>query len=265
MLFHEYPCEQIFDFVAESGLDGIEFWMETPHFWLRGCPASEVSACIGAHPELAPITVHAPILDLNPCSINPKVSSASVEYTLAAISFADRLQADVVTVHPGRRTAKRAPAADDYRRFERYIDALREASEGARVKVAIENMEPKVNSLLCTPGDVRELLDREEWLAFTLDMGHAMTDSPAEAVEYIECCVDRMVNVHVSAVRGGVPHYPTYGDPDASLVLETLADAGYRGNLTLELEDRHFAHDLSSEEKITLLMRELAFLMEIVS
>jgi sugar phosphate isomerase/epimerase len=46
MFFHEYPCDHIFDYVAESGLDSLEFWVETPHFWLRDRPEGELAGCI---------------------------------------------------------------------------------------------------------------------------------------------------------------------------------------------------------------------------
>ncbi|MCK9276490.1 MAG: sugar phosphate isomerase/epimerase [Methanoculleus sp.] len=266
MFFHEYPCDQIFDYVAESGLDGLEFWVETPHFWLRGRPEDELAGCIADHPELSPITVHAPTLDLNPCSINPKVAEISVDYTVEAIQMADRMGAAVVTVHPGRRTAKRHPSAYDFRRFEDYINRIREVAEKVQVKVAIENLEPRVNALLYTAEDAAEVLEREPWLWFTLDMGHAMITSCDEVLRFIDLCIGRMANVHVSALGGnGRPHHPIHNDPSATRVLAELADRGYDGYLTLELEDMVFPEALSSEEKVVLLVRELEALEMIFS
>ena len=266
MFFHEYPCDDIFDYVAESGLDSIEFWIETPHFWLRGAPLDDLSRCVADHPELSPITVHAPSLDLNPCSINPKVAEISVKYTVEAVWMADRIGAGVVTIHPGRRTAKRDPSAYDYRRFEAYIAQIRDIAEETRVKVAIENLEPRGNAMLYKAEDAREVLDREPWLWFTLDMGHAMMASRGEVDRFIDLCIDRMVNVHVSALgANGRPHHPIHDDPAAQRVLADLADRGYTGYLTLELEDMVFSGALSSEEKIVLLSRELRALQEIFS
>lgn len=266
MFFHEYPCDYIFDYVAESGLDSLEFWVETPHFWLRDRPEGELAGCIADHPDLSPITVHAPSLDLNPCSINPRVAEISVEYTLEAVRMADRMGAAVVTVHPGRRTAKRHPSAYDYRRFDDYIARLREAAEKMRVRVAIENLEPRVNALLYTAEDAAEVLEREPWLWFTLDIGHAMMTSSGEVDRFIDLCMERMVNVHVSALGGnGRPHHPIHDDPSAKRVLTELADRGYGGYLTLELEDMVFPGALSSEEKIVLLTREMEALQGIFS
>ncbi|WP_286879156.1 sugar phosphate isomerase/epimerase family protein [Methanoculleus sp. UBA413] len=266
MFFHEYPCDYIFDYVAEAGLDSLEFWVETPHFWLRGLPEDDLVRCIADHPELSPITVHAPSLDLNPCSINPKVAGISVDYAIEAVRMADRVGADVITVHPGRRTAKRHPSAYDFRRFEEYIDRLREAAGQTRVRVAIENLEPRVNALLSMADDAAEVLEREPWLWFTLDMGHAMMTSCDEVIRFIDLCIDRMANIHVSAIGGnGRPHHPIHDDPSAIRVLTELADRGYDGYLTLELEDMVFPGSLSSEEKIVLLMRELDTLDAIFS
>jgi sugar phosphate isomerase/epimerase len=128
--------------------------------------------------------------------------------------------------------------------------------------VAIENMEEKVNSLLCTPEGVRELLDKETWLFFTLDVSHAMGVSLDEVIRYIDLCHDRLVNIHLSRANGGSMHLPIEGSPEIITVLHTLREYGYQGNLTLELEDRNFDHEYSSEEKCQLLTRELAVMKE---
>jgi sugar phosphate isomerase/epimerase len=260
MFFHEYPLEEGFDAVEKAGLDSIEFWVETPYFWLNGHPVGELRACIGDHPGFSPVNIHAPILDLNPCSINPRVARASLSYCSEAIELADRIGAGVVTVHPGRRTAKRPPSAPEYERFERLLDVLRAGASGTQVKISIENMERAVNSLLSRPREVRELLDREPWLSFTLDVSHAMAHSVEEVTDFIALCGDRMANLHLSRSEGGRTHLPLEGSPRAKVVLRALGDAGYTGHLTLEIEDRNFDHDLSLEEKVALLSREAAFI-----
>jgi len=79
-------------------------------------------------------------------------------------------------------------------------------------------------------------------------------------LEYIELCSDRMVNVHLSRSEDGVMHLPMQGHPDAQRVLEALADQGYRGNLTLEIEDLRFDRTFSREEKVALLVEEQQFI-----
>ena len=65
-------------------------------------------------------------------------------------------------------------------------------------------MEPAVNSLICTPERMRDVLDAEPWLKFTLDTSHALATSEETAMEFIDLCADRLANVHISrAVTGG--------------------------------------------------------------
>lgn len=260
MFFHEYTLPEIFSFVSRSGLDGIEFWLETPHFWLRDMPVGEVVSCRRDHPELAAFTVHAPVLDLNPCSINPDVADVSVEYTVRSLEMAGQMGAGVLTVHPGRRTAKRPPGDADFVRFARYLSVLREAAMRDSIRVCMENMEPKVNALLCSPERVRELLDEEPWLFFTLDVSHALSKSEDEPLRYIELCCDRLVNVHISRAEGKILHLPLAKSPVLEKVMHSLRDCGYNGSLTLEIEDLNFGRPYSSGEKVALLARDCAFM-----
>ncbi len=180
------------------------------------------------------------------------------------MAFADRFGAEVVTVHPGRRTAKRPPSPDDYRRFDRLIAALREAASGVKVKVAIENMERKVNNLLSSPDEVRRLLDQEEWLWFTLDVSHAMGTSLAEVGAFVELCGDRLANVHLSRASDGKMHLALSGHPDGRAVLTMLRDARYAGPVTLELEDLRLDRTYLADEKVALIASECAFIRSVL-
>jgi sugar phosphate isomerase/epimerase len=262
MFFHEYTCPEIFSFVSAAGLNGMEFWVETPHFWLRKCPVNEVLACWQDHPEILNLNVHAPVLDLNPCSINPRVAAVSVEYAVQSLRLAEQLGAGILTVHPGRRTAKRPPSDADSERFGRYVTALREAAKRTEVKVSMENMEPIVNSMLCTPQGMRVLLDDEPWLSFTLDVAHAIAGPTGDLFRYIELCKDRLVNVHISRADGKQLHLPLDNHPAMAQVIGALREHGYAGPLTLEIEDLNFGRPLTSQEKVSLLARDLAFLQD---
>jgi sugar phosphate isomerase/epimerase len=126
----------------------------------------------------------------------------------------------------------------------------------------MENMEPIVNSLLCTPERMRSLLDEEPWLFFTLDVAHAISKSDSEVLRYIELCHDRLVNVHLSRFDHGKAHFPL--DRHASMVpvMECLKDHKYSGSLTLEIEDLNLDHPLTAEKKIELLARDCVFMRE---
>ncbi len=262
MFFHEYTVSEIFNFVSRSGLNAMEFWLETPHFWLRDLPVNEVIACRNQHPEITALTIHSPILDMNPCSINPEVARVSVEYAVRSVTIAEQLGADILTVHPGRRTAKRPPSSADFARFDHYVSALREAVKNNSLKIGMENMEPVVNSLLCTPERMRLLLDEEPWLFFTLDVAHAMAKSEDEVIRYIELCHDRLINVHISRFDRGKAHFPLDRYASMEKVMASLKDHHYNRSLTLEIEDLNLDRSLTAEEKVALLARDCAFMQE---
>jgi sugar phosphate isomerase/epimerase len=262
MFFHEYTTPEIFRFVSQAGLDGMEYWLETPHFWLRDLPIDEVVACRNQHSELPNFTVHAPILDLNPCSINPDVAEVSIHYAVQSIGIAEQFGARVLTLHPGRRTAKRPPGEADFARFEHYLSALREVAMKNSLKICMENMEPAVNSFLCTPEHMRQLLDDEPWLFFTLDVAHALVKSDDEPGRYIDLCHDRLANVHLSRKEAKTLHLPLDRSPVMAGVMNDLRGIGYAGPLTLEIDDLIFSHALSAEEKIAVLVRDRMFMHE---
>ncbi|MEI8331888.1 MAG: sugar phosphate isomerase/epimerase family protein [Methanomicrobiales archaeon] len=262
MFFHEFTIPEIFSFVSRTGLDAMEFWIETPYFWLHDLPVNDVIACRTTHPGIQVITVHSTILDLNPCSINPDVAAISVDYAVVSLRIAEQFDASVLTVHPGQRTAKRPPNNVDFVRFNQYISVLREAVKGSPVKIAMENMEPAVNSMLCTPERMRTILDDEPWLFFTFDVAHACSKSETEALRYIELCHDRLVNVHISRFDHGKAHFPLDRDPSMSRIMASLNDHHYEGCLTIEIEDLNIARPLSAEEKISLLARDCTFMRE---
>jgi sugar phosphate isomerase/epimerase len=260
MFFHEYPCAEILDLVVLAGYQGLEFWVETPDFWLNERPVDALLAALREYDPPLSLTVHAPVLDLNPCSINPSVTEVSIVAVEDAIALAGEIGAPLVTVHPGRRTAKRPPSGKDFERFTTYLTRLERALHGSEVTVAIENMERATNSLLSSPRDVAKVLGEYCWLSFTLDVSHALVVSLGEVEEFIEVSLGRLANVHLGAARNGTVHLPVSGDASVAATVEMLTRTGYRGPLTLEIEDQHFRSDLSAEEKVTLLIREREFL-----
>jgi sugar phosphate isomerase/epimerase len=130
------------------------------------------------------------------------------------------------------------------------------------VTISMENMEPLVNSLLCTPERLRQLLDDEPWLSCTLDVAHALAKSDDEPGLYIELCGDRLANVHISRKEGKTLHLPLDRSPVMAGVIRALQDVRYKGPLTLEIDDLNFPRPVSAEEKIAVLARDRAFMQE---
>ena len=126
----------------------------------------------------------------------------------------------------------------------------------------MENMEPAVNSFLCTPERVRQLLDDEPWLFFTLDVAHALVTSDNEPGRFIELCSDRLANVHLSRKNGRTLHLPLDRDPVMAGVMQDLRKAGYSGPLTLEIDDLNLSPPITAEKKIGILNDNHVFMRE---
>ncbi len=259
MFFHEYTVDVIFDALTDAGCDAVEFWLETPSFWLKGLPTDTLQNAIHTHPDIHTVSVHAPVLDLNPCSVNPDVAEVSIRWACRAVTIAEQISACAVTIHPGRRTAKRPVSFADKKRLARYLAEVRGCAASAGIPVALENMEKKVNSLLPAPSDFISLLQAEPWLSFTLDTAHTFNGGKGEATEYIEHLHSRIAVVHVSAFIDGRMHCRAKDNAEVANVLTLLAEYGYSGPLILEIEDLTFQPELPLRKKIEIISDETAW------
>ena len=260
MFFHEYAVDIIFDALVDAGCNATEFWLETPSFWLKGLPVPLLQEAVRTHPAIQSVSVHAPVLDLNPCSVNPDVADISRVWACRAITIAEEINARAVTIHPGRRTAKRPVSFADKKRLAQYLSGVHTCAASAGIPVALENMEPKVNCLFPTPHDLISYLDNEPWLAFTLDIAHTFAGKTGDAATYIEHLCSRIAVVHVSACVNGRMHCRTKDNPDVAEVLTMLAACGYDGPLILEIEDLTFQPDLSLKEKTEIIAEDTAWI-----
>ncbi|WP_346865775.1 sugar phosphate isomerase/epimerase family protein [Methanocalculus sp. MSAO_Arc2] len=258
MFFHEYALNSIFSGASACGLDTLEFWLETPSFWTTGRRVEQLEAEMNKHPSLLPITIHAPTLDLNPISINPEVAAVSIESACSAIMTAEHLNARVVTIHPGRRTAKRPPSMADMHRFALFMEAVEAVSRGLSVAVAIENMEPRVNALLTTPEAVAGVLDEYPHLSFTFDFAHASMGGDLVVEEFIRLCSDRIVNVHASLGSSTLMHSPIGQTGTMDELAALLVSCGYDGPVIFEIEDLRLPNRPGYQEKCLLLSEEVA-------
>lgn len=265
MFFHDYELDDIFDFTDNAGMDTMEFWIETPAFWLNGTEPDVLQGCLEKHPGLLPINMHAAVLDLNPCSINPHIAEVSVMYAIRAIEMAEELHADVLTLHPGRRTTKRKAGDADFRRLRHYLDEIQSAASTSGVRISIENMENRINSVVSTPSEMKRLLDDYPSLWFTFDIAHALLESEKTALKFIECCYERIANVHASGCNAESVHIPVSMDEGAINILGQLKGLGYDGVITLELDDLTFGRPLSAGEKVSILAKERQLIDDLFS
>ncbi len=260
----EYSIHDIVEILLEAGIESIEFWAETPFFWMNRNDETAVASLVEAISVMPHgCTLHAPILDLNPSSYNDLVHEATIRETLWSLELANIIGARMVTIHPGKRTVHRTPTNEDWEKFMKYLKASCEKADALGIPLALENSMPDISSMCSSPGEMKETLDGFPGLFFTLDVVHAYLDSPETALSFIEELGGRIVNVHIGAAHDGKVHYPTHREKKMEMVLRRLRDSGYRNDLTIEIDDKVYSKPLSREDKVRELNEEKKYLESI--
>ena len=260
----EYNVHEIMEILLEAGIKSVEFWAETPLFWMARNNETSVAALIDAVSMMPEgCTLHAPILDLNPASYNDYVHEATIKETLWSLDLADRLGARVVTIHPGKRTVHRAPTNEDREKFLKYLSVCKMRADSLDIPLSLENSMPGVQNMCSNVVEMKEVLSKFPGLFFTFDVVHAFIQSPEIARSFIDELGDIIINVHVGAPHDGKPHYPSHRKKNMEKLLFSLRDCGYKGDLTIEIDDQMYANPLSREEKVKELRNEREYLEKI--
>ncbi len=251
MFFYEYPLEEIARACELTGYDGMEFWIETPHYWIDMDfeKVESVREWIGS--------VHCAVLDLNPCSVNEMVAEVTLRTNLHTVEVASKLGV-MMTVHAGKRSAAREPVREDIEANERYFRVLKRYAEIKGVRLLLENSEPRVNHLCRDFEEVIECAGRFGF-GITFDVNHALKNGDAE--RYIEI-VDMIENVHVSGYDESGRHISARRSGRVERILRELSEAGYGGTLTVELDDLGYGY-LDYGRKVEEIRKEREFLERI--
>lgn len=260
----EYSVYDIVNILLDAGIKSIEFWAETPYFWkyrFDSIALAELEETISIMPEGC--TLHAPVLDLNPSSINGNVCEATIKETLWSLDLAKDIGARVVTIHPGKRTVHRAPTNEDREKFLKYLKVSKEKADFLGIRLSLENSMPGVQSMCSTPDEMKSILSKFPGLFFTFDVVHAFIQSPDIAMSFINELSDKIINVHVGSLHNGKPHYPSHRQKNMGAVLRALKDSGYDGDMTIEIDDQRYSRPLSRLDKVMELREEREYLEEI--
>lgn len=261
----DYCIEDIIEILAEAGIENVEFWAETPDFWRKRHEDGAVKHLRDAISILTErCTVHAPILDLNASSYNEHVCEVTIKESLWAIDLTRKLDASVLTIHPGSRTVHRPPTPEDWDRLFNYLTITTRYANDAGVTLALENLTPKVQGMCYEPAQMVRVMEMYPDLMMTLDIPHALQVDVDNAIGFITELGERIVNVHVSDIQNGIPHLPGHivRNPQTITVLNKLKLSGYDGDLTIEIDDKLLLGHQSKEDKVSLLVNEKKYLLQ---
>lgn len=240
-----YPsdCETAFRLASELGYDGIEVMVLAD-------PVSQSASALRALSEryrLPVVSVHAPTL-----LVTQRVYGTSDPWTKVdrSIDLAQELGSDLVVVHPPFRWQR------DY--AEGFADGVAVREVDREIRLAVENMFPwrarhrEVQAYLPDWDPVPQPFDN-----VTLDLSHTAT-AGSDVLAMQQALGDRLVHVHLADGSGSVRDehlVPGRGGQPCGPFLERLVDAGYRGDVVLEVSTRR----LTPGDRILDLAEALAF------
>ncbi len=180
------------------------------------------------------LTVHAPAGDLNPIALDPLAGRRARRQIANALQVATVLDAQIVTIHPGRREDEADPPE---LAWERMLDWLGEIDSLARqfdVQVGMELMEKLPLEIFTLPRDARRMMDiGYEHIGLTVDLAHLNTHGdPVKLLAQLE--PDWIVHAHLSDNAPWRVHLPLGdGQMDIGAALSAL-ESVYQGIVSLE-------------------------------
>ncbi len=249
MFLYEYSTDMIAKAAELAEYDGVEFWPETPYFWVDR--SFDKLECFRDY-EMA---LHAPVLDLNPVSVNQDICDLTLRETLSTISLAAKIRASPVTIHAGKRSAAREPVWADYLSLHRYLRISSRFAGIKKVTLGLENSENRINNLCKTPGEIEGFL-KTYGVMFTFDIKHALMNGGVE--EFLETLSSEICNIHVSYYDDRNRHIQPSKGKEVEKALEMISEMGYDGTITVELDDLGIGN-LDFSKKVEILRKEGRF------
>jgi sugar phosphate isomerase/epimerase len=249
MFLYEYSTDMIARAIKLAEYDGVEFWPETPYFWVDRSP--DKLECFKDY-ELA---LHVPVLDLNPVSVNQDICDLTLRETLYTISLAPKIGANPVTLHAGKRSAAREPVWADYLSLHRYLRISSRFAQIKGVTLGLENSENRINNLCKTAGEIEGFLEAYG-IMFTLDIKHALMNGGVE--EFLETLAKKICNIHVSYFDDKNRHIQPSKGKEVEKALRMISEMGYDGTITVELDDLGIGN-LDFSKKVEILRKEGRF------
>ena len=207
-------------------------------------------------------SVHAPHYDLNIAGLNDRIRLESLRQSIEAVQFAAEIEAELVVLHPGKRTTIEAP---DEVYLKRSIESIKEVCKEAEelgLRIGLENMDVKRVHFANKPEILLSILEgvNSANMGITFDVAHANTCM--RPADFLRPIVDKVIHVHLSDNLG--PASPSFhmslgaGSVNLAEVFGILMENGYEGLLIVEGKGRE------SEEFIKRTLKEIRTAIEVV-
>jgi len=233
--------------IKEKGYDGAEIWVNQIQRDINDLQwFKEYLNQLGLE-----ITLHFSNDDLNLSSTNNQIRKISVKQIEESIKLASKLDLEILTVHPGRKTSSK-DSID--RIWELQLDSfcrLRDIAEEHGIYLGIENMEQRVKEIIILPWDVNRLISglQSRYIGITLDLAHIATIENTDTEKYISELSEKIIHVHLSDSNKKITHLPLgWGKLNLSRMLfdlqkvydQNVVIEGYIPNKEIEVLENNF-------------------------
>ncbi len=202
------PIRQGLDLLAQTGIPGLEVFMEGAQWWDPGA-LGHVEA---AREQFAgPLSLHPPAWDINIASYTQPVRAMAVDVYGRALDWARRIGATYIVVHIGWRGDHRFPRIECLRRAEEALRMLAPRAAEGGVRMAVENV----------GWHGLEVCDQDEFTALIhrlpagagglLDVGHAHL-AQWDIARAVRDLAPRMIALHLHDNHGASDEHLPIGD-----------------------------------------------------
>ena len=242
-----YSFDYYLDSLAELGLNQIDLWGGVQHFDPFDGDSGYVAAfrsrirrrgmrIIAYTPELL-------AYPFNFASPDQRVRKESVAYARRNIEICAELECPLMLLSPGWGLLD-VPIADSRAWSDDCLAQLGDSAQSYGVQLALEHLTPQSSNLLTCRDAVVDTLNRigHPMLGAVLDLGQ-MSLFGERVEDYTQTLGERLVHVHI--MDGDPACHLAFGDGILPLeeYFKALTEAGYRGCLTLEINDGRYARN----------------------
>jgi L-ribulose-5-phosphate 3-epimerase len=179
-----------------------------------------------------------------------------IDFLRRAIDAAHELGSDCVSLWSG----VVHDAAPDAIVWQRLIDGLNATLDYAASRDVTLGFEPEPGMFIDTMPRFDELSARlgHERFELTLDLGHLHCQRELPLTGYLQRYADRLVNVHIEDMRGGVHEHLMFGEGEIDFppLMRYLSQCGYVGGVHVELS-RHSHEGPRAARRAFVFLREL--------
>jgi len=177
--------------------------------------------------------VHAPFFDLNVGALDPVIRQVSQQRLFQTLTFARRLNAGVMVVHPGVDKWRYPNLAQAWlSNAKTSFQSLTEQAASARCRLAIENIYEE------TPGLLVQLVEEinSEWFGLCFDVGHWHLFGKACISEWLEAITPHLYHLHLHDNHGRADDHLPVGEGaiDFQPLLSSIQQMTPLPSMTLE-------------------------------